>query len=68
MISCLSVCVCVCREYITDMLECREKFLVFAHHKLVLDSITKELTEKVIKQSTHTLTAALEFSLNSYAG
>ncbi|XP_046902966.1 SWI/SNF-related matrix-associated actin-dependent regulator of chromatin subfamily A-like protein 1 isoform X2 [Hypomesus transpacificus] len=35
-------------EYITDMLECREKFLVFAHHKLVLDSITKELTEKNI--------------------
>lgn len=30
------------------MLECgREKFLVFAHHKLVLDSITKELGEKV---------------------
>ncbi|TRY66199.1 hypothetical protein DNTS_028309 [Danionella cerebrum] len=34
-------------EYISDMLECgREKFLVFAHHKLVLDSITKELEEK----------------------
>ncbi|XP_056285541.1 SWI/SNF-related matrix-associated actin-dependent regulator of chromatin subfamily A-like protein 1 [Pseudoliparis swirei] len=31
-------------EYITDMLECgREKFLVFAHHKLVLDHITTEL-------------------------
>lgn len=31
-----------------DMLECgREKFLVFAHHKLVLDSITRELGEKV---------------------
>ncbi|RXN16995.1 SWI SNF-related matrix-associated actin-dependent regulator of chromatin subfamily A 1 [Labeo rohita] len=36
-------------EYITDMLECgREKFLVFAHHRLVLDSITKELGEKGI--------------------
>lgn len=35
-------------EYIMDMLECREKFLVFAHHKLVLDSITKELAEKNI--------------------
>ncbi|XP_072541661.1 SWI/SNF-related matrix-associated actin-dependent regulator of chromatin subfamily A-like protein 1 [Salminus brasiliensis] len=34
-------------EYISDMLECgREKFLVFAHHKRVLDSITKELSEK----------------------
>ncbi|XP_072300496.1 SWI/SNF-related matrix-associated actin-dependent regulator of chromatin subfamily A-like protein 1 [Eucyclogobius newberryi] len=34
-------------EYITDMLECgREKFLVFAHHKLVLDHITVELTKK----------------------
>ncbi|KAJ0070280.1 hypothetical protein NL108_007623, partial [Boleophthalmus pectinirostris] len=34
-------------EYITDMLECgREKFLVFAHHKLVLDHITSELTKK----------------------
>ncbi|KAK3569061.1 hypothetical protein QTP86_021529 [Hemibagrus guttatus] len=37
-------------EYISDMLECgREKFLVFAHHKRVLDSITKELTEKGIR-------------------
>uniref|UniRef100_A0A4W5JK53 Helicase C-terminal domain-containing protein n=1 Tax=Hucho hucho TaxID=62062 RepID=A0A4W5JK53_9TELE len=36
-------------EYIMDMLECgREKFLVFAHHKLVLDSITKDLGEKGI--------------------
>uniref|UniRef100_A0A673CLZ0 SWI/SNF-related matrix-associated actin-dependent regulator of chromatin subfamily A-like protein 1 n=1 Tax=Sphaeramia orbicularis TaxID=375764 RepID=A0A673CLZ0_9TELE len=34
-------------EYITDMLECgREKFLVFAHHKLVLDHITRELGKK----------------------
>ncbi|KAJ8352338.1 hypothetical protein SKAU_G00238140 [Synaphobranchus kaupii] len=36
-------------EYIMDLLECgREKFLVFAHHKLVLDSVVKELTEKGI--------------------
>uniref|UniRef100_A0A7N8WXY6 SWI/SNF-related matrix-associated actin-dependent regulator of chromatin subfamily A-like protein 1 n=1 Tax=Mastacembelus armatus TaxID=205130 RepID=A0A7N8WXY6_9TELE len=36
-------------EYITDMLECgREKFLVFAHHKLVLDHITSELRKKVL--------------------
>ncbi|XP_053295798.1 SWI/SNF-related matrix-associated actin-dependent regulator of chromatin subfamily A-like protein 1 [Pleuronectes platessa] len=34
-------------EYITDMLECgREKFLVFAHHKLVLDHISCELGKK----------------------
>uniref|UniRef100_A0AAQ5ZQL5 SWI/SNF-related matrix-associated actin-dependent regulator of chromatin subfamily A-like protein 1 n=1 Tax=Amphiprion ocellaris TaxID=80972 RepID=A0AAQ5ZQL5_AMPOC len=34
-------------EYIIDMLECgREKFLVFAHHKLVLDHITAELGKK----------------------
>ncbi|KAM9346996.1 SWI/SNF-related matrix-associated actin-dependent regulator of chromatin subfamily A-like protein 1 [Symphorus nematophorus] len=34
-------------EYITDMLEGgREKFLVFAHHKLVLDHITSELGKK----------------------
>ncbi|XP_029314570.1 SWI/SNF-related matrix-associated actin-dependent regulator of chromatin subfamily A-like protein 1 isoform X2 [Cottoperca gobio] len=34
-------------EYITDMLECgREKFLVFAHHRLVLDHITTELGKK----------------------
>uniref|UniRef100_A0A8C6UV73 SWI/SNF-related matrix-associated actin-dependent regulator of chromatin subfamily A-like protein 1 n=1 Tax=Neogobius melanostomus TaxID=47308 RepID=A0A8C6UV73_9GOBI len=34
-------------EYITDMLECgREKFLVFAHHKLILDHITAELSKK----------------------
>ncbi|KAJ8282334.1 hypothetical protein COCON_G00048530 [Conger conger] len=36
-------------EYIIDLLECgREKFLVFAHHKLVLDSVVKELVEKGI--------------------
>ncbi|XP_040913940.1 SWI/SNF-related matrix-associated actin-dependent regulator of chromatin subfamily A-like protein 1 [Toxotes jaculatrix] len=36
-------------EYITDMLECgREKFLVFAHHKLALDHITTELGKKNI--------------------
>ncbi|KAM8856911.1 SWI/SNF-related matrix-associated actin-dependent regulator of chromatin subfamily A-like protein 1 [Synchiropus picturatus] len=34
-------------EYISDMLECgREKFLVFAHHKLVLDHVTSELVKK----------------------
>ncbi|XP_032384941.1 SWI/SNF-related matrix-associated actin-dependent regulator of chromatin subfamily A-like protein 1 isoform X1 [Etheostoma spectabile] len=34
-------------EYITDMLECgRERFLVFAHHKLVLDHIVTELVKK----------------------
>ncbi|KAI1898317.1 hypothetical protein AGOR_G00071080 [Albula goreensis] len=36
-------------EYIMDLMECgREKFLVFAHHKLVLDNVTKELGEKGI--------------------
>ncbi|XP_048866570.1 SWI/SNF-related matrix-associated actin-dependent regulator of chromatin subfamily A-like protein 1 isoform X2 [Brienomyrus brachyistius] len=36
-------------EYMMDLLECgREKFLVFAHHKLMLDSITKELGKKNI--------------------
>ncbi|XP_028992553.1 SWI/SNF-related matrix-associated actin-dependent regulator of chromatin subfamily A-like protein 1 isoform X2 [Betta splendens] len=36
-------------EYITDMLEAgREKFLVFAHHKLVLDHITSELRKKSV--------------------
>uniref|UniRef100_A0A8C6Q7X5 SWI/SNF-related matrix-associated actin-dependent regulator of chromatin subfamily A-like protein 1 n=1 Tax=Nothobranchius furzeri TaxID=105023 RepID=A0A8C6Q7X5_NOTFU len=34
-------------DYITDMLECgRQKFLVFAHHKLVLDHIVAELVKK----------------------
>ncbi|XP_005395742.1 PREDICTED: SWI/SNF-related matrix-associated actin-dependent regulator of chromatin subfamily A-like protein 1 [Chinchilla lanigera] len=34
-------------EYILDLLESgREKFLVFAHHKMVLDAITKELERK----------------------
>lgn len=37
-----------CSEYILDLLESgREKFLVFAHHKVVLDAITKELERKV---------------------
>ncbi|XP_076603149.1 SWI/SNF-related matrix-associated actin-dependent regulator of chromatin subfamily A-like protein 1 [Chaetodon auriga] len=36
-------------EYITDMLEAgREKFLVFAHHKLVLDHVTNELGKKSV--------------------
>ena len=36
------------REYILDLLESgREKFLVFAHHKLILDAITEELGKKV---------------------
>nr|XP_006636786.2 PREDICTED: SWI/SNF-related matrix-associated actin-dependent regulator of chromatin subfamily A-like protein 1 [Lepisosteus oculatus]XP_015214755.1 PREDICTED: SWI/SNF-related matrix-associated actin-dependent regulator of chromatin subfamily A-like protein 1 [Lepisosteus oculatus]XP_015214756.1 PREDICTED: SWI/SNF-related matrix-associated actin-dependent regulator of chromatin subfamily A-like protein 1 [Lepisosteus oculatus]XP_015214757.1 PREDICTED: SWI/SNF-related matrix-associated actin-de len=36
-------------EYVIDLLESgREKFLVFAHHKLVLDSLTKELGDKGI--------------------
>lgn len=48
--------VSVVREYIMDMLECgREKFLVFAHHKLVLDSITRELGEKVREEITFNL-------------
>lgn len=35
-------------EYILDLLESgREKFLVFAHHKVVLDAIVKELERKV---------------------
>ncbi|XP_068102189.1 SWI/SNF-related matrix-associated actin-dependent regulator of chromatin subfamily A-like protein 1 [Hyperolius riggenbachi] len=34
-------------EYIMDLLESgREKFLVFAHHKLVLDSVCEELDKK----------------------
>ncbi|XP_020660875.3 SWI/SNF-related matrix-associated actin-dependent regulator of chromatin subfamily A-like protein 1 [Pogona vitticeps] len=34
-------------EYILDLLESgREKFLVFAHHKLILDAITEELGKK----------------------
>lgn len=44
------ICVVIvkCSEYILDLLESgREKFLVFAHHKVVLDAITKELERKV---------------------
>ncbi|KAM7105017.1 SWI/SNF-related matrix-associated actin-dependent regulator of chromatin subfamily A-like protein 1 isoform 1-T2 [Molossus nigricans] len=37
-------------EYILDLLESgREKFLVFAHHKVVLDAITKELERKQVQ-------------------
>ncbi|KAG7464161.1 hypothetical protein MATL_G00184420 [Megalops atlanticus] len=37
------------KEYIMELLECgREKFLLFAHHKLVLDAVTAELQEKGI--------------------
>lgn len=37
-------------EYILDLLESgREKFLVFAHHKVVLDAITNELERKHVQ-------------------
>lgn len=37
-------------EYILDLLESgREKFLVFAHHKVVLDAVTKALERKNIQ-------------------
>ncbi|KAJ8778956.1 hypothetical protein J1605_013190 [Eschrichtius robustus] len=37
-------------EYILDLLESgREKFLVFAHHKVVLDAVTNELERKRVK-------------------
>lgn len=37
-------------EYILDLLESgREKFLVFAHHKVVLDAIEKELERKKVQ-------------------
>ncbi|XP_051010070.1 SWI/SNF-related matrix-associated actin-dependent regulator of chromatin subfamily A-like protein 1 isoform X1 [Acomys russatus] len=37
-------------EYILDLLESgREKFLVFAHHKVVLDAVAKELERKQVQ-------------------
>lgn len=37
-----------CREYILELLERgNDKFLVFAHHKIVLDAIVAELEKKV---------------------
>ncbi|KAF6362206.1 SWI/SNF related, matrix associated, actin dependent regulator of chromatin, subfamily a like 1 [Rhinolophus ferrumequinum] len=37
-------------EYILDLLESgKEKFLVFAHHKMVLDAITNELERKKVQ-------------------
>ncbi|XP_036029216.1 SWI/SNF-related matrix-associated actin-dependent regulator of chromatin subfamily A-like protein 1 isoform X1 [Onychomys torridus] len=37
-------------EYILDLLESgREKFLVFAHHKVVLDAVVKELERKQVQ-------------------
>lgn len=47
---CLIYCVVIVKysEYILDLLESgREKFLVFAHHKVVLDAVTNELERKV---------------------
>lgn len=45
------LCARLRREYITDLLEGgREKFLVFAHHKLVLDHVATELGKKVRAQ------------------
>uniref|UniRef100_A0ABI7YPA8 SWI/SNF-related matrix-associated actin-dependent regulator of chromatin subfamily A-like protein 1 n=1 Tax=Felis catus TaxID=9685 RepID=A0ABI7YPA8_FELCA len=37
-------------EYVLDLLESgRQKFLVFAHHKVVLDALTKELERKHVQ-------------------
>jgi len=37
-----------CREYILELLESgNDKFLVFAHHMIVLDAIVAELEKKV---------------------
>ncbi|XP_030181195.1 SWI/SNF-related matrix-associated actin-dependent regulator of chromatin subfamily A-like protein 1 isoform X1 [Lynx canadensis] len=37
-------------EYVLDLLESgKEKFLVFAHHKVVLDALTKELERKHVQ-------------------
>ncbi|CAM2100677.1 unnamed protein product [Caretta caretta] len=39
-------------EYILDLLESgRDKFLVFAHHRIVLNAISKELENKVLIQA-----------------
>ncbi|KAG2458982.1 SMAL1 protein, partial [Polypterus senegalus] len=39
-------------EYLFDLLESgREKFLVFAHHKIMLDNMCKELKDKVLIQA-----------------
>uniref|UniRef100_A0A8B7V4Q8 SWI/SNF-related matrix-associated actin-dependent regulator of chromatin subfamily A-like protein 1 n=1 Tax=Castor canadensis TaxID=51338 RepID=A0A8B7V4Q8_CASCN len=44
------VVIVTCSEYILDLLESgREKFLVFAHHKVVLDAVTKELERKHVQ-------------------
>lgn len=43
----------------------REKFLVFAHHKLVLDHITAELGKKVGKTCRHHVRGCTEIKLCS---
>lgn len=35
-----------CRQYVKDMIDCGEKFLVFAHHAKVLDGICEAVEEK----------------------
>lgn len=46
------LCCCKYSEYILDLLESgREKFLVFAHHKVLLDAVAKELERKVSLKS-----------------
>lgn len=42
------------REYVLDLLESgNNKFLVFAHHKIVLDAIVAELEKKVSNRLSH---------------
>ena len=36
------------KAYVLDLLEGGHKFLVFAHHKIVLDCLQEELEKKVL--------------------
>lgn len=35
------------KSYVMDMLESDRKFLLFAHHKMVLDAVEADLNKKV---------------------
>lgn len=48
------------RDYILDLLESGRKFLVFAHHKKMMDAITSCLTQKV------SVTANVFYSSDGY--
>jgi len=42
-----SLCCCIFRDYISDMVDSEKKFICFAHHKVVMDGICEVINGKM---------------------